>query len=63
VPLHARVMHGVLVHVTAAPAHVPALQVSVCVQALPSSQRVAVRHCQTPPSFVHWNAIPPHVIC
>ncbi len=63
VPLHARVMHVVVVHVIAVPPHVPAPHVSVCVQALPSSQRVAVRHCQVPPSLVHVYVTPPHESC
>ena len=38
-PLHVRVVHVVLLHVTVVPVHPPALsQRSVCVQALPSLQ-------------------------
>jgi hypothetical protein len=63
VPLHVRVMHVVLVQVTVVPAQLPALHVSVCVHAFPSSQRVTVRHCQLPPSFVHVYVTPPHESC
>src|SRR5262245_44326325 len=38
VPSHARVLHESLVQVIAVPAQAPAVQTSVCVQALPSSQ-------------------------
>jgi hypothetical protein len=52
-PLHARVMHVVLVHEMAVPRQIPAPQASPCVHASPSSHALAVRHAQTPPTLVH----------
>jgi hypothetical protein len=53
VPLHARVRQVVLVHVTVEPLHVPPLQASLYVQALPSSQLDVVRHAHVPPALLH----------
>jgi len=60
-PVHARVMHASLAHVRAVPRQLPAAHTSVCVHGWLSSQRVAVRHCHTPPSLVQWKLCPPHI--
>lgn len=64
VPLHARAAQVVLVQVTAVPAQLPpAPQMSLYVQAFPSSQRAAGRHAHVPPSLVHQCGIPPQASC
>lgn len=62
-PLHARVTHALLVHVTGRPPQVPAPQLSECVHALPSSQPGAARHAQLPPLLVQKYVVPPHATC
>jgi hypothetical protein len=59
VPLHARAAQVSVVQVTAVPRQAPDVHASVWVHALPSSQRVPVRHCQVPPSLVHTKVCPP----
>jgi len=64
VPLHARLMHVVLVHVMSVPSHTSLpLHASPYEHGFRSSHAVEVRHCQIPPRFVHLYSVPPHVTC